>query len=131
MNLRFGILAAFIVLALIIASALKAFGQAAPTSTPIEVMWDPSPSADVAGYRLREGSAPGKVDRVANVGKTTRVSIVLTNLPAYLTVTAYSSNGLESVPSNEIVVGPRPEPAGNARWIAVVVTVTNWIAISP
>ena len=131
MNIRFGILAAFIVLALVIASALKAFGQAAPTPTPVVVMWDSSPSGDVAGYRLREGSAPGRVDRVADVGRTNRASIVLTNLPAYLTVTAYSSNGLESLPSNEIMVPSRPEPPRNPTWIAVVVTVTNWIAISP
>lgn len=128
MNTRIGVVASIIVLALVAVSAIKAFAQAT-TQTPVTVMWDPSTSQGVAGYRLREGSAPGKVERVADVGRTNRASIVLTRLPAYLTVTAYASNGLESLPSNEIMVPSLPDPPRNATWVAVVVTVTNWIAI--
>lgn len=127
MNTKFGIVAALVILSVIAACAFKAFGQSTPQPTPITVMWDPSPSPDVAGYILREGSAPGKVDRAFDVGKTNLANVVLFNLPAYLTVIAYNSNNLASLPSNEIVVG-RPEPPGKTTWIAVVVTITNWIA---
>lgn len=129
MNTRFAIATAFAIVALIVASAIKAFGQPAST-TPIVVAWDYSTSTDVSKYRVRGGGSPGRIEWIQEVGLTNRASLVLTRLPAYLTVTAISSNGLESGPSNELAI-ERPEAPKNATWIAVVVTVTNWIGISP
>lgn len=81
--------------------ALTAFG--APES--LRVQWDANSEPDLAGYRLRLGSAPGVVERVIDVGLVTTATVVVTNL-TYLTVIAYNTAGLESEPSNEISFSP-------------------------
>lgn len=89
-------------------------GSASPdgseTLYSVELHWDPptenvdeSPLADLAGYRVYEGSEPGHYDWVSDVGSSTMAK--LESLPAgtyYFSVTAYDSAGNESDFSNEI-----------------------------
>lgn len=86
--------------------ALAAFG--APEQ--VRLLWDANSEPDLAGYRLRMGSAPGKVERVIDVGLATNATVTITNL-TYFTLTAYNTAGLESDPSNEISAGSTNGPA--------------------
>lgn len=80
--------------------ALTSFG--APEE--VQLLWDANTEPDLAGYRLRMGGAPGRVERVIDVGLVTNATVTITNL-TYFTLTAYNWVGLESEPSNEISAG--------------------------
>ncbi|MEI6560947.1 MAG: Ig-like domain-containing protein [Verrucomicrobiota bacterium] len=66
--------------------------------------WDPSPDANIAGYRLYYGSASGNYTQSVDVGNVTQATVA--NLTAgatyYAAVTAYNTAALESVKSNEV-----------------------------
>ena len=66
--------------------------------------WDPSPDANIAGYRLYYGSVSGRYTQSVDVGNVTQATV--TNLTAgatyYAAVTAYNTAALESVKSNEV-----------------------------
>jgi hypothetical protein len=80
----------------------------------VEVAWSPSTSTNVAGYRVSyQLSAVGyQPTTVLDVGAATNV--VITNLIVGETyqfyATAYTSNGIESLPSNTVTYSVRPQP---------------------
>lgn len=95
----------------------------------VVVRWDVNDPADgVAFYNLRwspSGSPTGYVRQVTGTAST--VSLPSAG-PWTFTVTAVASNGLESLPSSNLVVRFPLSPAG-VRWVAGTQTVTtNWIA---
>jgi hypothetical protein len=69
----------------------------------VTLAWDASVSPEVSGYIVRYGTTSGVYSVATNVGKVT--SAPVTGLQAgqtyYLTVTATTSAGIESPPSNE------------------------------
>jgi len=73
--------------------------------TQATLEWDPNPEADLAGYKLYYGEAPGSYTVAVDVGNCT--SCTLTDLVAgktyYIAATAYNGSGLESGYSNEVV----------------------------
>jgi len=70
----------------------------------VTLEWDPSPDSWVSGYAIHYGTASGVYTVRVDVGNVTTCTI--TNLtPAttyYFVATAYTADGLESLPSNEV-----------------------------
>jgi hypothetical protein len=74
--------------------------------------WDVNPEPEVAGYRLYYGTLSGVYSYSADAGPSTSISVpdLISGVTYFFAVTAYSAEGLESPPSNEIVVTiPPPE----------------------
>jgi hypothetical protein len=74
------------------------------TAAQITLAWDPNPEPDIDGYRLHYGVASGLYSESLDVGNTTTAIVPdLTDATTYFfIVTAYSTAGLESLPSNEV-----------------------------
>lgn len=96
----------------------------------VTLEWDPSPDAWVAGYRLHWGNASSNY--IASVDVGTNTTCTLTNLQPgryYFVATAYTADGQESLPSNEVAWSV-PSPPMNARTVIVqwtgAVATTNW-----
>jgi Big-like domain-containing protein/HYR domain-containing protein/fibronectin type III domain protein len=74
--------------------------------------WDPSPSANVAGYRVRYGSTPLAYTTIIDAGAN--FATQLNGLPAgqtyYFVVDAYDAAGDASGPSNQLTVIVDAEP---------------------
>jgi hypothetical protein len=84
----------FVILMLLTVMSLFAVGLA----------WDPSPDSNVTGYAILYGTNSGSYKIRVDVGNQTNVTIQLpTNGVTYFFVaTAYTINGVESLPSNEV-----------------------------
>lgn len=120
---------------LLLLTTSLALGQ---TPGQVKLAWDPSPSPGIAGYTLYAhtnslASGTNLASALVKVQTTNlTVTVQFTNLPArlYFVATATSTNGLESVPSNELVVEVPPAPP-NLRTVALqfnaTVTGTNWV----
>lgn len=78
------------------------------TADPVGLAWDQNSEPDVTGYKLHYGTAPGVYGTTIDVGNAVIGSVTgLTyNTTYYFAVTAYNSEGLESLPSNEISYTP-------------------------
>ncbi len=91
-------------MALAVLAVLLVAGPSAWGAAGVVLAWDPSPSPQVVGYKLHWGGASGAYTGVLDVGNTNTVTV--TNLTidvlTFFAVTAYDSNGVESLPSNEI-----------------------------
>ena len=70
----------------------------------VTLSWQPSPSTGVVGYAIYYGIVSGVYTQRVDVGNQT--SAAITGLTAgvsyYFAVTAYTTTGLESEPSNEV-----------------------------
>lgn len=68
------------------------------------VLWDPSPSAGVQGYKLYYGTTPHSYTFTTDVGGVTNaiVSGLSVGATYYFAATAYDTNGLESAYSAEV-----------------------------
>jgi hypothetical protein len=69
----------------------------------VKLLWDPSPSSSIAGYRVYYGTASGVYNAPLDAGKATMCTV--SGLPVgayYFAVTAYDIDGQESNFSNEI-----------------------------
>lgn len=80
-------------------SSSVTLGWQAPTQNT-----DGSPLADLAGYKIRYGTAPDNYTQTVAVTNSSLSRYVVDNLPPgiyYFTITAYNSAGLESDPSKE------------------------------
>lgn len=99
----------------------------------MSVAWDPVADADVAGYKVYYGTAPGVYPNYKDAGNTTGTT--LTGLDPctryYVAVKAYDTGGLESVNySNEVNGLPRPvvntiTPATGEQGATLTVTITG------
>lgn len=90
----------------IISSAISPIARASETAPVLE--WEPNPEPTIAGYNVYIGSSSRNYSRVIDVGLQT--SVPLTNLnqgvTAYLAVTAYNSDRIESPFSDEVFYTP-------------------------
>jgi hypothetical protein len=97
---------------LILAMMIFACGlEAAPD---VSLAWDPSPDADVSGYRLNYGLESGVYPQIIDVGNTTTATVsgLAAGQTFYFVVTAYTAEGMESLPSNEVsFTQPLPQSA--------------------
>ena len=81
-----------------------------PTPTPalvpkiITLAWDPSPDATVVGYRLLMGTASHNYVAKITLGNQTSVKVFINHPMTYCVVTAYNIDGVESLPSGELVI---------------------------
>lgn len=100
-----------------------------PVVSSVALAWNYSPDATVAGYKLYRGAQSQNYTWATNAGNTNFAISWWTNPPYgqtfYFAVTAYDTNGLESLPSNEIS-WTLPLPKTN-----VVVSVSGALESSP
>jgi len=93
---------------------------AAAGAQTVTLAWDPSPSADVAGYRLYWGTNSGAYGFVTNAGLVLTQSVALPHGGRWwFAATAMGTNGLESDFSSEVSWESKPAPpvmAGSA-WV--------------
>jgi len=96
-------------------------GVILPSSYNVTLAWDPSSSANVAGYRVYYGPSSGNYTNSVIVGNVTTnmVSGLVASVTYFFAVTAISLDGQESLLSNEISFVPgvpqvriRSTPAG-------------------
>lgn len=96
---------AYAAMRLLLLTVLLLSGITAGAAQTVSLAWDRSADANVAGYRVYMGTTSGNYLITNNVGQAT--SATVSGLQAgdvyYFVVTAYSSAGVESAPSNEIV----------------------------
>ena len=99
---------------------LMLVGAATTGAERLTLAWDPSPSAEVAGYRLYWGTNTRSYQFVTNAGLVLTQSVVLPWRGRwFFAATAYSTNGLESDFSSEVSWESKPVPpvmAGEA-WV--------------
>ena len=97
---------------------------AAAGGQTVTLAWDPSPSADVAGYRLYWGTNAGSYQWVTNAGLALTQSVVLPHGGRwFFAATAYSTNGLESDFSSEVSWESKPLPPAMAG--------ESWVRLAP
>lgn len=74
------------------------------SAAQVRLAWDPSPDADVIGYRLYWGTQSRTYFAMTDVGNTTTASAgpLAGTTTYYFAVTAYNSSNLESDYSNEV-----------------------------
>lgn len=97
-------------------AVLLALGSFPQSGRAVTLEWDPSPDAWVAGYAIHYGTASGAYAVRLELGN--RTSATITNLTPgttyYFVATAYTFDGQESLPSNEVSYtvpdGPPPDP---------------------
>ena len=86
----------------LMAAGLSGWGGGA--GAPVTLAWDANSETDLAGYRVYVGQESGKRTTSFEAGRAT--TITLENLTAgatyYVSVTAYNTTGLESLPSEEV-----------------------------
>ena len=87
---------------LIFCSLADLTSKAAAESVTLE--WDANSEADLAGYKLHYGIASGAYTETVVAGNTTTATAANLNpgTTYYYVVTAYNTEGLESLPSNEV-----------------------------
>jgi len=70
----------------------------------VALAWDPSPDPAIAGYRLYSGNSSRIYTQQLEVGNmtTTLVSNLADGRTYFFAVTAYTADGDESIPSNEV-----------------------------
>jgi len=77
----------------------------------VTLAWDPSPSADVEGYRLYWGTNSGAYQFVTNAGLVLTQSVVLPHGGRwFFAATAVGTNALESDFSSEVSWESKPAP---------------------
>ncbi len=76
----------------------------------ITLTWTASDSPDVAGYRLYYGEYSGSYPNTIDAGNQTTVDVpnLIEGTMYYFAATAYTADGSESVPSDEIHYMPNP-----------------------
>ncbi|RMD97412.1 MAG: T9SS C-terminal target domain-containing protein [Calditrichaeota bacterium] len=99
----------------------------APLGTVI-LSWNPSPEADVMGYKVYYGNASGNYTQVLDVGKVTEFTLnnLVENTPYFFAVTAYDTALNESGYSNEVsIVLNGQDPPGGPPSVAQVYNYPN------
>jgi hypothetical protein len=77
-----------------------------PTPTPniVTLAWNSSSDTTVVGYRLYMGTESQNYVATTTLGNQTSVKVFIKAPATYFVVTAYNIDGLESLPSDEVVV---------------------------
>ena len=83
-------------------SAPAPVDQAAATT--VTIGWTPSPDSSVAGYRLYTGSTNERYETSSDLGAATTAQVTLNQSVIYVAVSAYTSQGTESLLSNRLVL---------------------------
>ena len=75
-----------------------------PAQSSLTLAWDPSPTADTAGYRLYLGTASQSYTSIVDVGlaNSATLSTLVPGVTYFITATAYDLAGLESGRCNEL-----------------------------
>ena len=91
------------VLFAILAFVLFGFLGQVSAAQSVTLAWNANSESDIAGYIVRYGTTSGVYTEANDVGNATTATIsnLADGLTYYLAVTAYSTLGLESTPSNE------------------------------
>ena len=78
--------------------------SASQAANNVLVLWDPSPSDGVGGYKLYYGTAPHSYTFTTDVGSATNATVsgLSVGTTYYFAATAYDTNGLESAYSTEV-----------------------------
>ena len=101
----------------------------------IELLWNPSPDADVVGYNVYYGSAGSRMytNRVslANVTSVRLTEGFTRGESYYFAATAVASDGLESNFSNELVWRPKLPPGAPGSLRTNVTTVSMNVESAP
>lgn len=81
----------------------------AHASNNVSLAWDENSEANIAGYRVHYGTASSTYTNTIDVGKALTASIanLTTGTTYFFAVTAYDTNSLESLPSEEISFTPK------------------------
>lgn len=78
-------------------------GMTIITGPQVSLSWDPSPDSNVVGYAIYSGTNSGDYPVRTDSGAATNVTVKnLTATSWYFIATAYTAEGLESLPSNEV-----------------------------
>jgi hypothetical protein len=97
---------------------------AAAPAQQVTLGWDASPGGGAAGYRLYYGTNAGSYQFVTNAGLALTQSVVLPHGGRwFFAATAYCTNGLESVFSDEVVWESMPTPP--------VIASEAWVRLTP
>jgi hypothetical protein len=81
-------------------------------SKTVILRWDAPPDAAVVGYRLYVGTTSHQYTEQWRVGDQTSAEVTV-NGTLYVVVTAYTDQGAESLPTEELVIGPSNVPSGS------------------
>jgi hypothetical protein len=94
---------ALIVAGLLAVCALGAGVRDAAAAT-MRLSWSSDSEADLSGYRLRYGTAPGSADGEVDTGLVTNAQVIglSRGVTYYFSVVAYDASGNESAPSTEV-----------------------------
>ncbi len=88
--------------------------SASALAADVTLAWDANTEADLAGYKIYYGTAPGVYGTPVTTGLQTTFTLTdLTPGTYYFAVTAYNSAGLESGFSNEVFTIVSATPAGS------------------
>ena len=117
---------------LVIAAAALAQSPEPKTFTvtnSVALRWDANSEPDLAGYRVHLGYAPGTRVESREAGLNTHLvwSDLQSGVTNYFTVTAHSTAGLESDPSNEISFTPSKPPSAPSGAYGVVTQVQTTV----
>lgn len=94
------------IFALALIDSGKTFAAVAP-SYSVTLAWDPSPTPDIAGYRVYYGVASGEYSYSIDVQTTSaKISGLLGGVTYFFAVTSHNSDKLESGYSDEISYMP-------------------------
>jgi len=85
---------------------LPASSQTTSGTGSVVVGWDSNPESQVIGYKVHYGTTPGVYTQIMDVGSVNEVKIpnLVDRLVYYCSVSAYSSNGVQSSYSKELAV---------------------------
>jgi hypothetical protein len=115
---------------LFLVAAALLIARYSPAQT-LSLTWDASPDTTVAGYRVYYGTESGVYPSQVDAG--TNTSTIITGLAErgtyYFVVTAYTADGLESLPSNEVsyfvpFLGPATAPPSQPPTLDFLVNLT-------
>jgi hypothetical protein len=89
---------------------LAALGGPIRGEQSVDMIWNPSPDAGVAGYKIHYGNGSRQYANIVDVGPHTTGTVagLLDGALYYFAVTAYATNGASSSFSNEILFSNTP-----------------------
>lgn len=95
---------------------LLTLATAIQTTSGVTLAWDASPDAGVTGYAVRYGTISSNYTFRADVGNVTSATIsnLTEGVTYYFVAVAYTADGVESLPSNEVAYSVPTSPTNAA-----------------